>query len=161
VARTDIEPVLGLPTGTICRLASAYSYPALLRGLLARIRHPLVRVGDQCAHRRLTMFTTSLTIAAQPGTFALQDLTVGLELRRPALKLRADAFDLDPCRFITLLKRAGLQPTQIAPVHFERRRLTFWSSPAQRRSNSAHSASPRACHAAGAASCRTALCSCT
>ena len=32
MAGTDVEPFLGLPSGTICRLASADSYPALLRG---------------------------------------------------------------------------------------------------------------------------------
>ena len=98
---------------------------ALIRGLLAAIRHLLPRGADSCGRPRLLLLTTSLTVAAQPGTFTLQGLIVGLELRRPALELRADALDLDPCRVIALLEQAHLQLTQTAPVRFEYCRLTL------------------------------------
>jgi hypothetical protein len=84
----------------------------------SRFGHLLGHVGDRCRCPQLSLLTTSLTIASQPGTFALQQLILGLELCRPALNLRTDARDLAPRSFISLLERADPQLKQIVPVRF-------------------------------------------
>ncbi len=68
------------------RVALVREPVALIRDRVARIRHPVALVGDPCRHPGLSSLATSL-IAAQPGTFALKDLIIGLELRRSALNL--------------------------------------------------------------------------
>jgi hypothetical protein len=95
----------------------------LIRGVRATIRHPLALIGDLCSYPWLSLLPTSL--AAQAGTLALQILIIGLELRRTALNLRADALDLEPRNRILLLQPAGAQVRQIDSVGLELCRLAL------------------------------------
>jgi hypothetical protein len=92
---------------------------ALICGLLTRVHYPLALGGDPCDHLRLSLLLTSLTFPAQPCTFTLQDLVVGLEQRRASLNLRAEANDLDPCNIIALVARSGAQLPQTGALLFE------------------------------------------
>jgi hypothetical protein len=95
----------------------------LIRDLLAPFRPPLALIGHPRHHPRLSLLPTLL--AAQPGTLALQHLIIGVELRRAALDLRADALNLDGSNTIILAQRADAQLVQIVPVGLEACPLTL------------------------------------
>jgi hypothetical protein len=97
----------------------------LIRGPIARVGHPLTLVRGDPSGPGLASLTTSPTLAAQPGTFALQCLIVGHKLRCSAFNLRPEAIDVDLCNIVALLLRLRAQLPQIGPLRFERCRLTL------------------------------------
>jgi hypothetical protein len=68
-------------------LALVCGLVALVGGLLALVRPPLALVGHALIDRRLSVLTTALTLATQPGTLALEGRILGPDLRRPARNL--------------------------------------------------------------------------
>lgn len=100
----DFFTVVGGPLALIGDPLTLIGDPLpLIRCPLPLIRAPLALIGDPRSHRRPHLLTALPTLAGQPGTLALQELIMGLELRRAAADVRAEALDLDPRHLIVLL----------------------------------------------------------